>query len=206
MVGTSCHKIDATGRIFTLYPVPPDDRAIKQALTHRNPFIHPSIVMRRAVLDRVGVYREHEAEDYDLWLRVSERFEVANLEAPLVKVRRTGQSRVAVHERAIVESVRDSTRRALARCLSGRDADAGRPGKGRPVLGLPLGNLRWRERRPYAETLSAWGDAVLATDRRAALSLYLRAALLAPETLRHWRASVGCALGIRGRRRAGSPG
>ncbi len=90
-------------------------------LPHGNPFIHPAVLMRPGVLDRVGVYRPHEAEDYDLWLRVSERFEVANLEAPLLKVRRTGTTRVAVHEKAIIESVRHCAERALERCVRGQD-------------------------------------------------------------------------------------
>ncbi len=160
LVGTACHKIDAAGRIFMLYAVPGDDRAIKQRLPHGNPFIHPAVLMRRVALDRVGVYRQHEAEDYDLWLRVSERFEVANLEAPLFKVRRTGESRVAKHENAIIESVRHCAERALERYASGRDAEGYPSLRRRPVLGLPLGDLRWSERGPYASTLCAWGDAV----------------------------------------------
>lgn len=34
-----------------------------------NPVCHPTLIARRAVLERVGGYREVPSEDYDLWLR-----------------------------------------------------------------------------------------------------------------------------------------
>jgi hypothetical protein len=38
-----------------------------------SPFVHPSIMTRREVIEGVGGYRDHGwAEDYDLWLRMAE--------------------------------------------------------------------------------------------------------------------------------------
>ncbi|GAA1158898.1 glycosyltransferase family 2 protein [Ornithinicoccus hortensis] len=37
-----------------------------------NPVCHPSMFARRVALDRLGGYRQVEAEDYDLWLRAAE--------------------------------------------------------------------------------------------------------------------------------------
>jgi len=88
------------------------------------------------------------------------------------KVRRTGQSRVAVHEKAIIDSVRQSAERALARYVRGQDTEGYPTLRHRPILGLPLEDLRWTERRAYATTLYAWDAAVFARDRRLALSLY----------------------------------
>lgn len=49
---------------------------------------HPSVMMRRTAWAAVGGYRNiGDAEDYDLWLRISERFQLANLEAVLLKYR-----------------------------------------------------------------------------------------------------------------------
>ena len=171
VVGTACYKIDAAGRIFMLYPEPTDDRAIKRRLADANPFIHPSVLIRREALDRVGGYRCYEAEDYDLFLRISERFGTANLESPLHRVRRTGTTRVARFEREILDSVRRSKEEARQRC-----AEAGL-----------FADLRWRERRPYARTLHALGEATVATDRARALFFLARAAVLAPEIAQHWR-------------------
>jgi hypothetical protein len=50
-----------------------------------------SLVRRSAVLD-AGNYRQHGpgaiAEDYDLWLRLAQRYELANLAQPVLKYRR----------------------------------------------------------------------------------------------------------------------
>jgi len=84
------------------------------------------------------------------------------------KVRRTGQSRVAVHEKAIIDSVRQSAERTLARYVRGQDTEGYPTLRHRPILE----DLRWTERRAYATTLYAWGAAVFARDRRVALPLY----------------------------------
>jgi hypothetical protein len=44
-------------------------------------------MFRRSVVEAVGGYRFEFAEDYDLWLRISERFEIANLQEVLVLYR-----------------------------------------------------------------------------------------------------------------------
>jgi GT2 family glycosyltransferase len=54
--------------------------------------VSPSAVMlRKALFDRVGLFDERlpACEDYDLWLRVSRRFPVGLIEAPLI-VKRGG--------------------------------------------------------------------------------------------------------------------
>lgn len=40
-------------------------------LLDRNPFVHPTMIADRAVVEAVGGYREVGAEDYDLWLRLA---------------------------------------------------------------------------------------------------------------------------------------
>jgi glycosyltransferase involved in cell wall biosynthesis len=45
---------------------------ITRELFVESPFAHPSVVMRRSWVERVGGYREHGwPEDYDLWLRLA---------------------------------------------------------------------------------------------------------------------------------------
>lgn len=187
LLGTACYKVDASGRIFMLHWVPTDDREIKRRMPQGSHFIHPSVLMRREALDRVGPYRRHEAEDYELFLRISERFEVANLDRPLHRLRRTGATRVARFEQEIVESARQCAEQARQRCTEGRDREGHPALRRRPILGLPLADLRWQERRPYARTLHALGEATVTTDRATALILLARATVLAPEISQHWR-------------------
>lgn len=45
---------------------------IKRDLFVESPFVHPSIVTRRAILEELGGYQDHGwPEDYDLWLRMA---------------------------------------------------------------------------------------------------------------------------------------
>src|SRR6185437_13628365 len=50
---------------------------------------HPAVVMRKDVALAAGGYRKAllDAEDYDLWLRMSERTKLANLDQVLLKYR-----------------------------------------------------------------------------------------------------------------------
>jgi GT2 family glycosyltransferase len=52
---------------------------VKHALLDRNVIWHPTVLIRKAVLESVGGYRKvPDAEDYDLWLRVAEQSQLVN--------------------------------------------------------------------------------------------------------------------------------
>ncbi|MFQ5873530.1 MAG: glycosyltransferase [Dehalococcoidia bacterium] len=89
LVGGAVVVVDETGGPFhtTRYPV--QDRQIKEAIYRYNPFAHPAIIVRKQALLAVGGYRKPfvRAQDYDLWLRLSERFELANLPEPVLYYR-----------------------------------------------------------------------------------------------------------------------
>lgn len=96
LLGTAAREVDVAGRPVGLVSPPADDGALRRALIRRNPFVHSSVVVRRAALDRVGAYDESlpVAQDYDLWMRLSRVTRVANLTEPLV-VRRLVPGRVS---------------------------------------------------------------------------------------------------------------
>jgi hypothetical protein len=81
VVGGALLLITADGRPFYIaaYPEAPEDT--RHALRSRSPLGHTCVLMRRAVLEEVGGYRSQFplAEDYDLWLRISERHALANV-------------------------------------------------------------------------------------------------------------------------------
>ncbi len=81
VVGGALLLITADGRPFYIaaYPEAPADA--HKALKNRSPLGHTCVLMRRAVIEEVGGYRSEFplAEDYDLWLRISERHAVANV-------------------------------------------------------------------------------------------------------------------------------
>jgi hypothetical protein len=98
--GTGAREVDTAGREVALIRHPEDDAALRRMLIRRNPFVHSSIMMRRALVERAGGYDETlpVAQDYDLWIRMSRLARLANLPEPLV-VRRLLPGRVtAVRE------------------------------------------------------------------------------------------------------------
>lgn len=91
LVGTGYYEIDASGKIIGRKTPPSSLSELKKILVKYNPFFHASVVIRRKVLEKVGLYDEKMiyAQDYDLWLRIGGKFKVANLPYILMKKRYT---------------------------------------------------------------------------------------------------------------------
>lgn len=89
IVGGATEWINAEGRSLGIHRVPTEDDSIKRALTVRCPFWHPTVFLRRDAFDLVGGYRRifTYAHDYDLELRIADRFQVANLKQVVVRYR-----------------------------------------------------------------------------------------------------------------------
>ena len=80
-----------------------------------NPIITSTVLLRRDALDRVGRFDEsmNYAEDYDLWLRIAKRYELAYVDCPLVRYRVHAASATA-HTTKMLLATRDLVRRLLA--------------------------------------------------------------------------------------------
>lgn len=90
-VGSQAVVIDEEGANLGTADVPLEHEAIqRELLSGRSCMFHPAVMMRGAVLREAGGYREeaYPAEDYDLWLRLSEHGELANLPSRLFTWRR----------------------------------------------------------------------------------------------------------------------
>lgn len=96
LLGTATREIDASGHEIAIVRPPTDDAAIRAALIRRNPFVHSSVMMRRAAAELAGGYDGAfpVAQDYDLWMRMSRVTRMANLPEPLV-VRRILPGRIS---------------------------------------------------------------------------------------------------------------
>jgi len=90
-VGTQLVFIDEAGVEFgnTKYPIQHQD--ILAHMRYQNCMGHPSVMFRKSLVERVGGYREFltGSEDYDLWLRLSEIGNLANLSLALTKYRKS---------------------------------------------------------------------------------------------------------------------
>ena len=90
VLGGAVQWVDSEGiYLKTAADYPTEDPEIRAELRERNAFWHPTILMRRDAYVRAGGYRVSLslADDYDLWLRISERYQCANLPQVLLKYR-----------------------------------------------------------------------------------------------------------------------
>lgn len=89
-VGGTHELIDHRGRLLFCLQPPLSDAAIQQSnLTGHNAICHPCVLMRRSAVLAAGGYDESlmPAEDLDLWFKLGEMGELANLVAPVLKYR-----------------------------------------------------------------------------------------------------------------------
>jgi hypothetical protein len=107
VVGGAAIIINGTGRRISTIRYPTASRRIRSILLRHNCLAHPSVTIRRVALEEVGGYRFDHVEDYDLWLRLSERFDLANLAEPVILYRQ--------HPRQVsLLALEDLARRRLA--------------------------------------------------------------------------------------------
>lgn len=108
VLGGSAVVIDIDGRPIGSLRYPVEDRQIRAALVETNAFCHPATMMRRSALQAVGGYRHAfpHAEDYDLWLRISEHFQMANLREAVLRYRfHAGQVSIRELQQQLLEVV-----------------------------------------------------------------------------------------------------
>ncbi|MES2315502.1 MAG: glycosyltransferase family 2 protein [Patescibacteria group bacterium] len=81
LVGTGATLVDENGHEIFRYRTPESDKSIRARMLFGNPFIHPSVVFRKSVLDKTGSYDVllKDAEDWDLWMRMGQYGKLRNL-------------------------------------------------------------------------------------------------------------------------------
>jgi len=80
-IGSAVRWIDEYGSLIDETDFPEEDEEIRGEVLSSLCFIHGSLVIRRAALEAIGGYRPEFpiSSDYDLYLRLLERFKIANL-------------------------------------------------------------------------------------------------------------------------------
>lgn len=87
LIGTQGIKINETKEKVGYFKVPVKYSEIKETLKSKNCFIHPSLMFRASILEKIKGYRNFPcAQDYDFILRIEENnFKICNLEENLIK-------------------------------------------------------------------------------------------------------------------------
>lgn len=90
LVGSWIDCIDADGRCFSQSRLPTEPEDIHRQLLRKNCMSHPTVMFLREAAINVGGYQSRVglyAQDYDLWLRLSDLYRLANIPEPLVRYR-----------------------------------------------------------------------------------------------------------------------
>ncbi|HEY5722731.1 MAG TPA: glycosyltransferase [Allosphingosinicella sp.] len=130
LLGSAAELIDSLGRPIGALDRPTADAAVRRFLRTGCAFVHSSVIMRRETFLAAGGYRKglNVAEDYDLWLRMADHAEVANLPDRLVRYR--------VHVGSA--TARKPVRQAVAIACVTAAAEARRLGRPEPFFrGIP---------------------------------------------------------------------
>ena len=89
LLGGAVEWINSAGRTFRTHRHPTDHSEIEKELLTSSVFWHPTMIMRMEAFVSVGGYRAVMvcAHDYDLAVRIAEKFECANLDEIVLKYR-----------------------------------------------------------------------------------------------------------------------
>lgn len=89
LVGTCSKIINKDGKFLKSWKLPNGHEKISKMLLNGNCFLHGSVLFRKECVATVGRYREkfEYAQDYDFWLRISEKYKVENIDKELYKYR-----------------------------------------------------------------------------------------------------------------------
>ena len=147
LLGSWADRIDEQGAVVGSLKPPTGPEQLAPLLMRSNPFVHSSIMLRKAIAQQVGLYRPafQGAEDYDLWLRMSEVSKIANLPECLLQYR--------VHPESV--SHRARVRQLFSTRLAQRAAQARRAGGHDPAMEL-TGPPDWQA--PESSTSPIYSD------------------------------------------------
>ncbi len=143
LVGSSYEVIDSHGRKLRAVHLPTAPDEIRERLATANCIAHPTVLLRREALDAVGGYRAafRHCEDYDLWLRLAERYELLNIDEPLLLYRE--------HHGQVTWS--DLEQRIISVLAAGVAAAARRAGRADPAEHLALADREFLRRAGMTE-------------------------------------------------------
>lgn len=108
-VGTAAGILEGAAETHRVHRHPLTNEVLRMELLFDNPFVHSSMLLRRAALEQVGGYCEDSSrqppEDYELWSRLARSYQVANLEEVLTGYREVAGSMSRVGERPFLANL-----------------------------------------------------------------------------------------------------
>lgn len=189
VVGTTTEWIDDDNNVVRVWRQPTGNPAIHETLLKHCCLIHGSTMFRRRCFEEMGGYNSamRTGQDYDLWLRMSDSWDMGCLAEVLYKYRwhpgMISTTRQKEQERNAEIALDRAIRRRLrygALAVRGGSDD------------IPE-RLRNLSRRRLAERYVWWSAGARKSGRRLALRFIIVALLLDPTTPQIWRYVAGIA-------------
>ena len=89
LLGSNCIKINEKNRIIGKIKVECNHKKLKKNILYFNPFIHPSVIFRKKIIEEFDFYNEKYSvsQDYELWSKVSKKYKISNINNYLLKLR-----------------------------------------------------------------------------------------------------------------------
>ena len=108
LVGTYVQVISEDGNLGRIIRFPVGSSEIDARLKYGNCISHPTVAFRKSVVMNVGMYSNDypHAEDYDLWIRVSQTAKIRNLPVVGINYRQHGDQVSSVHSGEQIGSTR----------------------------------------------------------------------------------------------------
>jgi len=89
LCGSWATGINEKGETVSRLDYTPGPKGIRFYSLIHNPFIHPSVMFRKEIFEKVGGYKENfkYIEDYELWTRIVFKYKTSNIKESLIKYR-----------------------------------------------------------------------------------------------------------------------
>lgn len=165
LVGCQVDWVDGAGRLVRHFDYPTGPKEIGQRLKTRNSFAHGAVMARREALIEAGGYREafRLAQDYDLWLRLTEHYQAGNLSETLYMMRFSARMASVARngeQNAYAELARKLTLERAERGQEQTDVEQAAAALAARYRGNPIARRIERARNyvAWAERLLWWGE------------------------------------------------
>jgi glycosyltransferase involved in cell wall biosynthesis len=107
IVGTWAKFFSSDGSYLYTLKTPEDDEAIKRVISDQTILIHPTVLIRKKLFDKYGLYDESyvTGQESELWIRFAEHTKYFNIQEPLVSCLHSASS---ISYRKVKQQIIDS--------------------------------------------------------------------------------------------------
>ncbi|MFW6025205.1 MAG: glycosyltransferase family 2 protein [Candidatus Woesearchaeota archaeon] len=115
-VGSHIYIINEESNIIAKRKYITEYSKIKKNILWESPFAQPSVMIRKEVIDVVGYYKREgydRARDYDLWIRIYDKYKIVNLDSFLLEYRVFSRQGKSTHLKETLKSTLQVKRKWL---------------------------------------------------------------------------------------------